>query len=185
MLMLIFKTPQFIESSLKNMERKGVPSRHDQYGIFCTRFQVTTTQPAIKSTKIWGRWATDFRISCACISRGFCLQEQIRFEAEVTHDHPYNLKTGKRYEAMGTAVIEVLFQEPNPEWREITVKVIDHTRLCTFDDHRLDDLENYQENPGEKPLWCDLILGAEGFDEKREHRGTKEELKKIKLLIRR
>ena len=111
--------------------------------------------------KVWGRWQSDDRVSTCCISRGFCQQENLQFKEGNAKNKLFNLCSGETYSSIGKLEITLCFPGIESTRKTVELTVIDHARLCRFDDSRLLNLENYEENMDEQPLWFDVLIGAD------------------------
>ena len=93
------------------------------------------------------------------MSRGFLQAENIEFERTDDRNHPFNTETNYLYSSIGTVTLDVTFADCRGRWK-VDAKVVDHQRLCKFDDVRINSsVATGFEVQDDRPLWFDVLLG--------------------------
>lgn len=79
-----------------------------------------------------GRVVVDERLSCCAVSRGFVNKHEIDYHSYTSRDNPYEILSGVKFSAIGTALLPVRLHGSKVVWF-LRVKVMPYDNLQRYD----------------------------------------------------
>ena len=79
-----------------------------------------------------GKVEVDERVSCCAVSRGFLNKHDIDYHAFMSRDNPYEIISGDKFSAIGTALLPIRLHKSMVIWY-VRAKVMPYSNLQRFD----------------------------------------------------